>query len=368
MRIRAFPVVGVVLLGAALVGCAASTPQPVREASSSPASASGSVWVADETGNSITVIDVATNSVTTTVHGVEGPHNVQASRDGATAYVVSSTNVLVAIDTATYTIEAVAPTGPEPAHVIEAPNGKVYVTNAGDGSVSVYQTPALAPTGRIELGGMPHGLRPASGGSVIVVANTMKEAVDLIDPGTDRFLGEVPVGPGPAQVAVSADGRYAYTGIADPPAVVKVDIPSRTVVGSTPVPASPVQVYLTPDEATVLSADQGTRETPGRTVSVIDTGAMSARGTVNTGSGPHGVVIDTSGTTAWVTNSFDNTVSIIDLASLSAVATVPVGAGPNGISYSPRPPAVTSPATTTVTIPVPSSQPQTQQPADHHGH
>ena len=36
---------------------------------------------------------------------------------------------------------------------------------------------------------MPHGLRPAAGGSVIVVANTMDGALDLINPTTDTYEG-----------------------------------------------------------------------------------------------------------------------------------------------------------------------------------
>jgi YVTN family beta-propeller protein len=93
----------------------------------------------------------------------------------------------------------------------------------------------------------------------------------------------------------------------------------------------------------VLSADQGTADKPGHTVSLIDTAAMTVRGAVGTGSGPHGVVIDTSETRAWVTNSYENTVSVINLGSLSVVAAVAVGTGPSGISYSPRPPPVLRP-------------------------
>ncbi len=137
------------------------------------------------------------------------------------AYAVSgATNQVVAIDAATYTIKGVASTGPAPpAHVIEAPNGKIYVTNAGDGTVSVYRGgPGLTPVGRIDLGGMPHGLRSADGGGMIVVANTMAGRLDLIDPTADRSVGAIPVGRGgPLQVAVTADGRYAYSGVAEPP-------------------------------------------------------------------------------------------------------------------------------------------------------
>lgn len=336
-------------------------------ASRAPADATGSVWVADEGGNSLTVLDAATNTVSTTLTGMPGPHNVQVGHDGATVYASSNTtNTVVAIDAATYRVTATAPTGPEPAHVIEAPNGKVYVANSGDGTVSVYQSPNLQPVGLIDVGGMPHGLRAAAGGSVIVIANHMAGAVDLIDPRTDRMLGAVPVGDGPAQVAVTADGRYAYTGTTQPPAVVKVDLSARKVVGSVAVSASPVQLYLTPDEATVVSADQGTREAPGHAASLIDTTTMAVRAAVPTGAGPHGVVIDRAGTRAWVTDSYDNAVSVIDLASQTVAATVAVGVEPNGISYSTRRPAA-GPATKALNIPAPPVA-ETQPPPAHHGH
>ena len=65
---------------------------------------------------------------------------------------------------------------------------------------------------------------------MIVVANTMDGALDLIDPATDTYVGAVPVGSRPAQVAVTSDGKYAYTGISEPPTVVKVDLAQRKVV------------------------------------------------------------------------------------------------------------------------------------------
>lgn len=329
-----------------------------------PEPVTGAVWVANEGADSLSVVDAATNAVVSTLEGIQAPHNVQLSSDGDTAYAVSgSTNRVVAIDTASYAVHAVADTGPGPAHVIEAPNGKVYVTNAGDGTVSVYRAAALTPVTSIDLGGMPHGLRAAADGSVIVVANTMAGRLDLIDPTTDAPRGSVPVGSEPLQVAVTADGRHAYSSVTEPPSVVKVDLMTQKVVGSTDVPTPPVQLYLTPDESAVVSADQGTAEAPGRTVSVIDTEAMVPRGTVDAGAGPHGVVIDNDATRAWVTNTFDDTVSAIDLGDLSVSATIAVGHEPNGISYSPRPPAAGAPVTTTLNLPAPE-----HQPTHGHGH
>jgi YVTN family beta-propeller protein len=211
---------------------------------------------------------------------------------------------------------------------------------------------------------MPHGIRAAADGSVIVVANHMTGALEVIDAQTDRTQFSVPVGDGPAQFAVSADGRYAYTGITEPAEVVKVDLDARKVVGSVAVSAPPVQVYLTPDDATVVSADQGTPDAPGHSASLIDTADMSVRATVPTGAGPHGVVISPAGTLAWVTNSYDHSVSTIDLASQTVSATVPVGKGPNGISYSPRPPAASA-RTVALNLPAPDAD-RSAPPPSHH--
>lgn len=320
---------------------------------------SGAVWVADEGADSLSVIDAATSAVTATMTDIKGPHNVQVGRDGSVVYATSSAGNVVAIDPATYRVTAKAPTGPKPAHVIEAPNGKVYVTNAGDGTVSVYKGRGLAPAGQIRVDGMPHGIRAAANGSVIVVANMTDGALDLIDPATDKMLGAVPVGKSPVQVAVTADGHYAYTGLTDPPSVVKVDLAQRKTVSSVTVPNAPVQLSLTPDEKTVLCADQGDRDNPGHALSVIDTATMSSRGDVATGSGPHGVVIDKSGNWAWVTNSFDNTVSVVDVVNMSVEDSIPVDAGPNGVSYSPQAPAPGSTNTSKAVAPeaVPGGHP-----------
>lgn len=360
-------VLSIPLLAAAMASCSGEEPQdggPPPDASE-PAAVPGSVWVADETGNSLTVLDAEANTVATTLTGIPAPHNVQVGQDSATVYATSaSSDMVVAIDAATYEVTATAPTGSHPAHVIEAPSGKVYVADSGDGTVSVFERQSLQPLGRIEVGGMPHGLRASAEGSVIVVANHMTGALDVIDAHTDRVRFSVPVGDGPAQVAVSADGRYAYTGITEPATVVKVDLDARKVVGSVAVSAPPVQVYLTPDDATVVSADQGAPDAPGHAVSLIDTATMSVRSTVDTGAGPHGVVIDPAGTQAWVTNSYDNTVSVVALGEdPTVVTTVSVGKGPNGISHSSRPPAASAP---TVALQLGAPAPGGGQPPAHH--
>ncbi|NHB84956.1 hypothetical protein G7085_10975 [Tessaracoccus sp. HDW20] len=67
------------------------------------ASVDGTVWVANEDGDSLSALDAATGEVVTTVTGIESPHNVQVSPDGSTVWAVSGhNNALVALDAETY--------------------------------------------------------------------------------------------------------------------------------------------------------------------------------------------------------------------------------------------------------------------------
>ena len=91
----------------------------------------------------------------------------------------------------------------------------------------------------------------------------------------------------------------------------------------------------TPDGRTLFVANQGTKQKPGTSVSVIDLQARRVVKTVETGPGAHGVVVDGAGRYAFVTNIYDNTVSVLDARSAKVVATVPVGRAPNGISVMP---------------------------------
>lgn len=72
----------------------------------------GTVWLADEEGNSITVIDAASNEVVTTLTGIPGPHNLQVAPEGQTVWVISGHEALaLQIDAATYELLGTVPTG-----------------------------------------------------------------------------------------------------------------------------------------------------------------------------------------------------------------------------------------------------------------
>jgi YVTN family beta-propeller protein len=288
------------------------------------------VWVANEDGDSLTVIDAETDHVTATLTGINGPHNVQVGGTGDEVWVTGHGGV-IAVDAHGLFPLRVAPAGEHPAHVVQGPDGNVYVTASGDGTVHRF-TPRLRSSDVIRVGGAPHGIRVAQDAPVAVVANTGNGTVDVLDTTTGSRVASVPVGREPIQVAVTADGTTAYAAVASTREVVRIDVRTETVTGRVRVSAAPAQILLTAT-GLLLSADQGTARSPGDRVSVIDPADMRVLDEIAVGSGPHGVATSPDGNRAWVTNSYDDTVSVVDLQQRKVVATVPVGAHPNGLTY-----------------------------------
>lgn len=329
------------------------------------------VWVAAEGTDALTLLDGVTGDVITTVAGVAAPHNVQGTPDGDSVWVTTAGGV-VEVDAASLTAAAAAPSGSHPAHVVAGPHGTVWATAYGEGAVYEH-TSDLGRSTRHAVGGGPHGMRVAPDGRFAAVANLRAGRVDLVDLSRahrgrhdrESWLRSVRVGAAPVQTAISADSSTVFVSVSGTREVVRVDAASAEVTGRVTVPSAPAQIWAT-STGLVLSADQGTEDDPGSTLSIIDAESMEVVATVPTGSGPHGIVVDEQETRAWVTNSFDDSVTIVDLEDRTPLGTVLVGGAPNGITLTDTVPAEEPGAAVYLTLPAPFAP----QPHDHgeHGH
>ena len=327
----------------------------------------GTVWVANEEGGTLTAIDAATNQVATTLEGIEGPHNVQIGPDGASLWTVSGHDSFAAmLDTASLELHGAVPTGGSPAHVVVTPDGATaYTTNAEDGTVTAIDTATMRPVATIPAGDGPHGLRPSPDGRWIYVANVAGTTLSVIDATTNTLVDDIAVGRAPAQVAFSPDGRFVYASLSGEGAVAKVDVARRRLVGKVKVGDGPIQTFVTPDNRFLLVANQGDVQEPGTTVSLIDIASFTLTKDVETGQGAHGIVVEPSGRHAYITNLYGNDVAVLDLDTLAVVAKIPVGEKPNGISFSPL--TVDRQPTTMLGLPdTPSGEPAEH--SDDEGH
>jgi YVTN family beta-propeller protein len=109
---------------------------------------------------------------------------------------------------------------------------------------------------------------------------------------------------------------------------------TRQLVDTVAVGDGPIQTYVSGDNRHRLVANQGTEDSPGTTVSVVDTKTFTVTATVETGQGSHGIVVDPSSRHAYVTNIYRDDVAVLDLDEFKVVARIPVGDKPNGVSFS----------------------------------
>ena len=318
------------------------------------------IFVANEGAGTVSVINAETFKLTRHVAVGAGAHNVQVSPDGKLAWVtnngtpksaaagmahagmstaehgaMSQAGEVWSIDTETDEVVARVVVGKHPAHVVVSADGRwAYVTNGGDNTLSVVDTKSLKVVDTIPTGEFPHGIRLSPDGKQAYVANLKGGTVSVIDTESRKEISQIPVGKGPAQVGFTSDSRLAFVSLSQEASVAVIDPVSRKVIRKVRVGNVPIQLYATPDNRFLFVANQGSRKSPGNTVSVIDLSTFSTQ-RIRTGNGAHGVVVGNDGRHAYVTNLYANTVSVIDVQTRKSVATVAVGAGPNGISVGP---------------------------------
>ena len=319
--------------------------------------AAGIVFVADEGSNTVSVIETQSLKRVGVIGVGRTPHNVQIAPDGKLAWVTNEgeshgaphgaivhgekgatpgRGEIWAIDTATNKVVGKVIVGSHPAHVVLTPDGRfAYVTNGGEDTVSVVDTAARAVVGTVRVGAYPHGLRIGPDGKEAYVANLKGGTVSVIDTASMKEVARIPVGKGPAQTGFTSDGRLAFVSLSQENSVALIDPAARKVVARVPVGTIPIQLYATPDGKQLLVANQGTKQRPGTTVSVIDIGQRRVINTVETGAGAHGVIVDREGSQAFVTNIYAGTVSVLDLKAMKVVANIAVGHSPNGVSVWP---------------------------------
>jgi YVTN family beta-propeller protein len=99
-----------------------------------------------------------------------------------------------------------------------------------------------------------------------------------------------------------------------------------TVGATIPVGSTPAHVALSPDGRTAYTANQS-----GNTMSVVDLQAGHTVATVPLLDGGYNLLVDPSGTRIYVTTA-GGTLNVIDASSRQVIAKVPVGAGANGLA------------------------------------
>jgi YVTN family beta-propeller protein len=308
------------------------------------------IFVANEEGGSISVIDLSDSTKNTTIDlldssGMFMAHNVQVAPNGlmvwATANPMDSTkeSELIAIDPITYSITRRIKLGKglELTHVVfDSASKNAFAVESKQNQVIQVNTETGNVVRKFDLGkeNAPHGLRYSKG--KLYVANMGSKSMSIIEIASGK-INEIPLGGMAAQTAVTPDGKFVLVTLYDTKEVIRYEIQSQQLT-RIPLPdgsQGPIQSYSTPDSKLLFVADQGflMNRPVSDKVFVIDIASAKVIGTIKVGNKAHGVVISNDGKTVYVTNQQDNTVSTIDVASQKVTGSFPVGKNPNGLSY-----------------------------------
>lgn len=251
------------------------------------------------------------------------PEMLAFDRDNGKIYVANNADGTVSvIDGRTGAVSSTIAVGNGPQGVaFDDRNDRIYVANTGTSfggnSVSVIDAKTGGVTGKITVGAGPIGIAFDGKNDRLYVVNTNSHSVSVIDPRTDTVNATVPVGTGPNSVAVDErDNKIYVTNFFDGTVSV-IDGSTNTVSSTIKVGTEPIDVAFDKKNGGVYVANFGDN-----TVSVIDSDKDTISGTVLVGSGPIGVTIDDRNDNIYVGDSSSDIVSVIDGSSNTVVESI----------------------------------------------
>jgi YVTN family beta-propeller protein len=309
-----------------------------------PAYAAPFAYVANATTGTVSVVDVATNTVTATIPVGCTPVGLAVNSSATRLYAAcSGSNNTKVIDATTNTVIATpfTCTGASATDVAVDPAGtRVYFTCLGPAnSVAIIDTATNTLSTTVPVGLFPIGVAFNPAGSRAYVSNNASNNVSVIDTATNTVTATIPVGLTPRGVAVNPAGTRVYVSNTGSNSVSVIDTATNTVIASIPVGNSPFGLTVSPDGSQIVVANK-----LGDSVSVIAaaTNTVTATSPLGAGTSPVAIAIPPDGTRAYIVNQTANNVSVMDLATFALSAPVAVGTQPFDIAVVPStPPTVT---------------------------
>jgi YVTN family beta-propeller protein len=309
------------------------------------------IYVSNEDGGSISVIDGKTEAVVATIPVGKRPRGMRLSPDGRFLYVALSgspkggpgvdesklppadrtADGIGVVDLASQKLVRVMVSGADPEAFDVTPDGKtIYVSNEDTGQTSVVDVATGTVRKTIDVGAEPEGVAVRPDGRFVYVTSEAASEVDVIDVERGELVTRIPTQPRPRAAVFSRDGKRAYVTTELGATVHVVDAVAHKVLSEVHVPqkgARPMGIVLSPDETRAYVTNGR-----GGSISVI---ALQPATIERTFEGvaprPWGIGTTRDGKTLYVAGGPSNELVIIDAATGVTRAKVPVGGSPWGV-------------------------------------
>lgn len=273
------------------------------------ASTESRVLQTNSAGDNIHVISSATNKVVGTIEGIEVPHGVVVSPDGA----------------------------------------RIYITDEPRRTLDIVDAVSLKVIKQVPLTGRPNNLAVSKDGKTVYVAIVdAPGAVDVIDPEAGKNVKSIAVKGGIHNVYVTPDGKFAAAGSIPGKLLNIIDTATNTVAWTLPTDAGvrPMAFLTNPDGSTkqiiiqlsdyhgIVVIDFASRKEVKRVDLPVPNGTEKETQGIQ-GSPSHGLAITPDGKTLWATSKWYGYVAAYSLPDLKLLKVVPVGSHPEWLTIPP---------------------------------
>jgi YVTN family beta-propeller protein len=314
------------------------------------------VYTADQTSNTVSVIDPAANKLLGVIHlGEDVPaalsplyrgellvHGLGFSPDHRTLDVVSiGSNSVTLIDTETNAVKAKIYVGRSPHEGFFRPNGReLWVAVRGENYVSVIDPVGKKEVRRIETANGPGMVLFRPDGKFAFVPSSFTPEMDVIETATYRVIARVTQSsPFSPNLAVDQDEVWFTLKDSGKTQVVSAKPPFRTLAVLETGPITNHVTFVTNAAGRFAYVTVGGRNEvlvyrrdPGASPKLV--------ATIKTGDLPHGIWGSGDGSRVYVGLENGDSVQAIDTATNRCVATISTGQSPQALVYIPD--AVTS--------------------------
>ena len=330
-----------------------------------PAAAAGGfqVYVSNERGNSVTVIDGATFKPLATLSIGKRPRGIHASPDGKLVYV------------------ALSGTPVEPPPQLDAKGNPIFVNKKDDDDdaksdksadgIGVIDVATRKLVKKLKVGSDPEEFDLSADGKQLVVSNEDVKTASLIDTASGKVLRIVPIAGEPEGVGIAPDGKHVWLTCETSGDIFSIDLTTFKVVGHVKVDQRPRSVAfvqnakfaVVPSESAgklyvidaakvalvkTVTLPAGSRPMRlrvsqdgsklyastgrGGSVAILDTANFNVIGNIKVGQRPWGIVLSPDGKYLFSANGPSNDVSVVDLAAGKEIQRVKAGASPWGVA------------------------------------
>jgi len=315
---------------------------PAGRADGPSAKTKEKLYITNALGDDITVVDVATNQVISTIKVGPHPHGIALPASQNVIFITIETDPgeLVWLDPVSDKVVRRMNVGPRPNQLAVTPDGKLAFIPVEDGNWEIVDTEAAKIIGRIHTSGRPHNTLCSADGKRMYLAPMAKSATDnprvvfIVDVASRKVMGKLNFSDAVRPIALSRDEKRFYANIDNLIGVEVADVSEPKLIHRIAANISPDQrsipsrshgIGIRPDQKELWTCDVNHHQ-----VYVFDISGDIPRqiATIPMGGEVYWLTFTPDGAICYVSVQGKNRVAAVDTASKKILARIPSGEMP----------------------------------------